>query len=114
MVPVQAKSAEWDVAVTWSGLLWARDPSAPSISCRAGLMAAYLHTLGEWTSVPPASRWAQLHHRGGLYRPTGLAWPLANAVILLWCAMGEGIVTVAGPLPDVVGRVLSSHRMTRA
>ena len=51
-VLVRAGSADWDVAVTWSGLLWGRDPTALSINRRAGLMAAYPHVVGEWTSLP--------------------------------------------------------------
>ena len=64
-VAVQAKSTTWDVAVTLLGLLWVRDSADLTISRQARLVAAILCAVGEWTSLPPAARWAQLlHHRG--------------------------------------------------
>ena len=48
----------------------------------------------------------RLLHQAGPYRPSGLAPPLAAAATLLRYAMGEGADIVAGPCPDLVGRVL--------
>ena len=78
----------------------------------ARLTNAYMHMAGEWASLLPAPRWAQLLHPGGPYWPTGLARLLANAANLVWSAMGEGIIAVAGPRPDVVGRALPAAVLT--
>ena len=83
----------WDVAVTWPGLLWARDSSALTISHQVGLSAAFRRAFGEWSSLTPAVRWAELLHQGGLARP------LTNAATLVRCAMGEGAVAMAGRPP---------------
>ena len=60
-------SAAWDVAVTWSWLLWALDLLALTVSSRAELAAAYLCAVGKWTSLPPLALWARLLHQGGPY-----------------------------------------------
>ena len=61
-IPIKAGSAEWNVVETWFGLMWARDPTTLSITCKAGRTAAYAHAVEEWTSLPPPSHWAQVLH----------------------------------------------------
>ena len=75
-ISLSRPSTAWDVVVTWLGLLRARGPAPLPINRQAGLLAAYLREVGEWTSLP--------RHPPAV-RPR------------------EGLVAVAGTRPDLVG-----------
>ena len=86
VVVVPSESAAWEVAVTWSGLLWAVAPRPWSARERAALTSAYLPPVAEWVVLLllPARGCGSLQrgpHGGGggggralpLWRP--LLWP---------------------------------------
>ena len=105
-VVVQSESTAWDVAVTWSGLLWARAPQPWPARERAALTAGYLQAVVDWVVLPPPARWSRLMRTGGSEWPVGLSRPLADAGTLLRYAMGESACSVAGPHPELVGRAV--------
>ena len=88
-VVVQSESAAWDVAVTWSGLLWAMAPQPWPARERAALTSGYLRAVAAWVVLRPPARWS-----------------LADAGTLLRHAMGESACSVAGLRPELVGRAV--------
>ena len=88
-VVVQSESAEWDVAVTWSGLLWAVAPQPWPARERAALTAGYLRAVADCVVLPPSARWSRLMRAGGVGWPVGLSRPLADTGTLLRYALGE-------------------------
>ena len=105
-VVLQSESAAWDVAVTWSGLLWAMAPQPWPARERAALTSGYLRALAEWVVLRPPARWSHLMRAGEREWPVGLPRPLADAGTLLRYAMGESTCSVAGPRPELVGRAV--------
>ena len=53
---MQSESAAWDVAITWSGLLWAVAPQPWTARKRAALTAGYLRAVADWVVLPPPAR----------------------------------------------------------
>ena len=94
------------MAITWSGLMWARAPQPSPTRERATLMAGYLRAVADWVVLPPPARWTRLMRAGGSGWPVGLSRPLADAGTLLCYAMGESACAVAGPRPELVGRAV--------
>ena len=105
-VVVKSESAAWDVAITWSGLVWTRAPQPWPARERATLMAGYLRAMVDWVVLPPPAWWSRLMRAGGGGWPVGLSRPLAYADTLLRYAMGESACPVAGPRPELVGRAV--------
>ena len=105
-VVVQSESAAWDVAITWSGLMWARAPQPWPARERAALTAGYLRAVVDWVVLPPPARWSRLIRASGSGWPVGLSRPLADAGALLRYAMGESACAVARPRPELVGRAV--------
>ena len=103
-VVLQSKSAAWDVAITWSGLMWARAPKLWPARERAPLMAEYLRAVAKLGGAfhRPA-RWTRLMRAGGSGWPVAVTRPLANAGALLRYAMGESACAIAGTRPELVG-----------
>ena len=105
-VVVQSESAAWDVAITWSGLVWARAPQPWPARDRADLMAGYLRAVADWMVLPPSAWWSRLMCAGGSGWPVGQSRPLADAGNLLRYAMGESTCAVAGLRHEPVGRAV--------
>ena len=103
---MQSESAAWDVAITWSGLMWARAPLPWPARERAALMTGYLRAVADWVVLPPPARWARLMRAGGSGWPAGLSRPVADTGTLLRYAMGESACAVAGPRPELVGHAI--------
>ena len=105
-VVVQSKSAAWDVAVTWSGLLWAEAPQPWPARERAALAVGYLRAVADWVVLPPPARWSRLMRARERGWPVGLSRPLAQSGTLLRYTLGETTCSVAGPRPELVGRAV--------
>ena len=105
-VVLQSESAAWEVAITWSGLMWTRAPQPWPARERAALMAGYLQAVGDGVVHPPPARWSRLMRAGRSKWPVGLSRPLADVGTLLRYAMGESACAVAGPRPELVGRAV--------
>ena len=103
-VVVQSESAAWDVAVTWSGLMWARAPQPWPARERTALTAGYLRAVADWAVLPSPARWLRTMRDGGGAWPVGLSRPVADAGTPLRYAVGESACSVAGPRPKLVGR----------
>ena len=82
-VVVQSESAAWDVAITWSGLMWARAPQPWLAREHAALMAVYLRAVADRVVLPAPARWARLMSAGGSGWPVGLSRPFADGGPLL-------------------------------
>ena len=113
-VVVQSESAAWDVAITWSGLMWARAPQPWPACERAALMAGYVRAIADWVVPPPPARWARLMRAGGSGWPAGLSRPLADAGTLLHYGMGESACALAGPRLELLGRAVPVSVMDSA
>ena len=113
-VVVQSESAAWDVAVTWSGLLWALAPQPWPARERAALTADYLRAVADWVVLPPPTRWSRLMRAGERGWPVGLSRPLEDAGTLLRYALGDSACSVAGPHPELVGRAVPVSVLDRA
>ena len=105
-VVVQSESAAWDVAITWSGLLWVMAPQPWPARERAALTSGYLRAVAAWVVLRPPARWSHLMRAGEREWPLGLPRPLADAGTLLRYAMGESACSVAGPRPELEGRAV--------
>ena len=103
-VVVQSEGAAWDVAVTWSGLLWAVAPQPWPAREHAALTAGYLRAVADWVVLPPPARWSCLMRAWEPGWRVGLSRPLANAGTVLRYTLGECACSVAGPPPELVGR----------
>ena len=93
----KTESAAWDVAVTWSRLLWAVAPQRWLARERAAVTAGYLRAVGDWVVLQPPSRWSRLMRAGECEWPAGLSCPFAGAGTVLRYAMGESACSVARP-----------------
>ena len=102
----QSESAAWDVAVTWSGLLWATAPQPWPSRGRAALMAGYIRAVADCVLLPPPGRFSRLLRAGGSGWPVGLSRAPTGAGTLLRYAMGESACSVAGPHHELVGRAV--------
>ena len=63
-VVMQSESAAWDVAVTWSGLLWAVALQPWPARERAALTSGYLRAVAEWVVLHPPAGWSRLMRTG--------------------------------------------------
>ena len=52
-----APLATWEAAVTWSGLLWVRDPSHLAVPLRSELTCNFLNAIDSWLQATPCWRW---------------------------------------------------------
>ena len=78
-VVVQTETAAWDVAVTWSGLLWAVAPQPWPAREHAALTVACLRAVADWVVLPPPARWSRLMRAGECEWPVGLSYPITDA-----------------------------------
>ena len=97
-VVLQSESAAWDMAITWSGLMWSRAPQPWPACERAALMAGYQRAVADWVALPPPARWTRLMRASGSGWPPGLSRPLVDAGTLLW-----GVASLVGLSLDGVG-----------
>ena len=102
-VVVQAESAMWDLALAWSGLVWARDPRPWPACERASLVEEYLRAVASWVVLLPAARWSCLMRPSGDEWPVGLSRPPADTGTMMRYAMGESMCELAGLRPELLG-----------
>ena len=82
-VAVQSDNAAWDVAITWSLLMWAGAPH-PWPACEStSLTTAHLQAVANWVVLLPPHRWSRLMRVGGREWLVGLSRPLADARTVL-------------------------------
>lgn len=55
-----ATSCQWDVAVTWSGLVWCRQVGTVTLSTRQDLTVGFLWQADEWLGADAGWRWETL------------------------------------------------------
>ena len=105
-VDTQPLSAAGDVAITWSGLVWARAPQPWPSQQRASLMAVYVQVVADRVVLPPSASWLRLMCAGGRGWLADLSRPVAHTSTLLLYTMGESVCTFAGPCPELVARAV--------
>ena len=72
-VVVQSESAAWDMAFTWSRLLWAKALQPWPARERAALTAGCLRAVADWVVLPLPARWSRPTRVGGSGWPVGLS-----------------------------------------
>jgi hypothetical protein len=90
----------WDVAVSWSGLIWCRPPLRLPTAERSSLSVLHLNGAAQWIHLSPEARWCAIH------RTEAGAPPMLRAVPVL-CTILRHILgpatTLLGPDAHMVG-----------
>ena len=105
-VVVHCESAAWDVAVTWSGLMWAVAPQPWPARERAALTLGYLRAVADWVVLQTPARWSRLMRAGEREWPVaGSWWATPSPVDPAECGACPDVVLHVGARPSVQGAV---------
>ena len=59
-VPAPTSNSDWDITITWSGLIWQRQGHHLPAQCRRDLTLIFLSAVDRWLNLDPTRRWTTL------------------------------------------------------